>query len=108
MNGFGTTVRITREGVSSNDPYYAERVRVVVEDEVEAQIDLGGGSTTTGVGGTFTSATFTMTAEPCDIRPRDEVLDLGTGEAYSVEQVFRVNDLSLPHVQAGLEQISAT
>jgi hypothetical protein len=103
-DAYSTRITVHRDTANVDDPYYGDRGEATVASGVRAHIDFGSGSTRTGAAGTVTSSTFQLTAEPCDLRAGDRVLDESTGERYTVEAAFRILE-SQPHVTAGLEQI---
>jgi hypothetical protein len=107
-SAYSTRISVARETRDVSDPEsYGDLVQQTVATDVPAHIDFGSGQRATRQGGTFTSATYSLTCAPCELRSGDVVTDLSSGEAYRVEQAFHVRDFAQPHVQAGLEQAGA-
>lgn len=107
-SAYSTRISVAREQRDDSDPDgYGDLIQQIIEPSVPAHIDFGSGQRATRQGGTFTTASFSLTCAPCQLRSGDVVTDLASGEQYRVEKAFHVRDLTQPHVQAGLEQVNA-
>lgn len=101
-----TTITVTRVPPDpARDGYDTQPAAAPVASNVRAVIGSYSGrqQITTG---DRTVVTFTLRADPCDIRADDTVTDNGNGQTYRVIWARVRIALGLDHVEANLEQVA--
>lgn len=102
-----TTVTISRAlPADDQDPYDTPATPAPVATGVRAVIGSEAGRLAVA-GGAQETVTWRLTADPCDLRALDQVVDDQTGDTYQVQWARARTGLGLDHTEARLQQVSA-
>ncbi len=101
-----TTITVRRVAADpTRDGYDPAPAPTVTATAVRAVISSPSGMETL-TAGERTTVTFTLTADPTDLRSDDTVTDDTTGETYRVEWTRQRRGLGLAHTTGRLKQVT--
>jgi hypothetical protein len=102
-----TTITISRATPADDqDPYDTPAAPATTATGIRAVIGSESGRLTFS-GSAQETVTWRLTADPCDLRALDLVVDDQTGDTYQVQWSRARTGLGLDHTEARLQQVSA-